>query len=79
MSDSNRLAGFKVRPKSTGPAEVCKADEVGEACGFVDLALRKKSGRRSSPRKCQRHPKVSPRAGEGIEAEADRLVSLKVR
>ena len=73
MSDSNRLAGLKARPKSTGPAE------VGEARGFVDLAPRKKSGRKSSPRKCQRHPKVSPRAGEGISAEADRLVSLKVR
>lgn len=72
MSGSNRLAGLTARPKDTGPAEVRKVDEVGEARGFVDRTPRKKPGRKPSPRTYQLHPKVFPRVGEAIAAEAER-------
>lgn len=71
MSGSNRLAGLTARPKDTGSAEVRKVDEVGEARGFVDRTPRKKPGRKPSPRTYQLHPKVFPRVGEGIAAEAE--------
>jgi len=73
MSGSNRLAGLTARPKDTDAAEVRKIDEVGEARGFVDRTPRKKPGRKPSPRTHQLHPKVLPRVGEGIVAEAERL------
>lgn len=73
MSGSNRLAGLKARPKQADPAEVRKADEVGEARGFVDRTPRKKPGRKPSPRTYQLHPKVFPRVGEAIASEAERL------
>jgi len=73
MSGSNRLAGLTARPKDTGPEEVRKVDEVGEARGFVDRSPRKKPGRKPSPRTFQLHPKVFPRVGEAIAAEAERL------
>jgi len=72
MSGSNRLAGLTARPKDTGPAEVRKVDEVGEARGFVDRTPRKKPGRKPSPRTHQLHPKVFPRVGEAIAAEAEK-------
>ncbi len=73
MSGSNRLAGLTARPKDTGPEEVRKVDEVGEARGFVDRSPRKKPGRKPSPRTYQLHPKVFPSVGEGIAAEAEKL------
>ena len=73
MSGSNRLAGLMARPKDTGSAEVRKIDEVGEARGFVDRSPRKKPGRKPSPRTHQLHPKVFPKVGEAIAAEAERL------
>jgi len=73
MSGSNRLAGLTARPKDTGPAEVRKVDEVGEARGFVDRTPRKKPGRKPSPRTYQLHPKVFPGVGEAIAAESERL------
>ena len=73
MSGSNRLAGLTARPKGTGPAEVRKVDEVGEARGFVDRTPRKKPGRKPSPRTYQLHPKVFPNVGEAIAIEAERL------
>lgn len=73
MSGSNRLAGLTARPKDTGPAEVRKVDDVGEARGFVDRTPRKKPGRKPSPRTYQLHPKVFPRVGEAIAREAERL------
>ena len=73
MSGSNRLAGLKARPKDTTIEEVRRVDEVGEARGFVDRTPRKKPGRKSSPRTHQLHPKVFPRVGEAIAAEAERL------
>ncbi len=73
MSGSNRLAGLTARPKETGPAEVRKVDEVGEARGFFDRTPRKKPGRKPSPRTHQLHPKVFPKVGEAIAAEAERL------
>jgi hypothetical protein len=72
MSGSNRLAGLTARPKVTGPAEVRKVDEVGEARGFVDRTPRKKPGRKPSPRTYQLHPKVFPEVGEAIAVEAER-------
>jgi hypothetical protein len=60
------------RPKTTGPAEVRKVDEVGEARGFVDRSPRKKPGRKPSPRTHQLHPKVFPLIGEAIAAEAEK-------
>jgi len=73
MSGSNRLAGLTARPKDTGPAEVRKVDEVGEARGFVDRTPRKKPGRKPSPRTYQLHPKVFPEVGEAIAAKAEQL------
>jgi hypothetical protein len=73
MSGSNRLAGLTARPKDTGADEVRKIDEVGEARGFVDRTPRKKPGRKPSPRTYQLHPKVFPKVGEAIAAEAERL------
>jgi len=73
MSVSNRLAGLKARPKDTTVEEVRRVDEVGEARGFVDRTPRKKPGRKPSPRTHQLHPKVFPRVGEAIAAEAERL------
>lgn len=73
MSGSNRLAGLKARPKDTTIEDVRRVDEVGEARGFVDRTPRKKPGRKPSPRTHQLHPKVFPRVGEAIAAEAERL------
>ena len=73
MSGSNRLAGLKARPKDTTVEEVRRVDEVGEARGFLDRTPRKKPGRKPSPRTYQLHPKVLPRIGEAIVAEAERL------
>ena len=73
MSGSNRLAGLKARPKGTTVEEVRRVDEVGEARGFLDRTPRKKPGRKPSPRTFQLHPKVFPKVGEGIAAEAERL------
>ena len=73
MSGSNRLAGLKARPKDTTVEEVRRVDEVGEARGFFDRSPRKKPGRKPSPRTWQLHPKVFPKVGEAIAAEAERL------
>ena len=73
MSGSNRLAGLKARPKDTTTEAVRRVDEVGEARGFLDRTPRKKPGRKPSPRTYQLHPKVFPRVGEAIAAEAERL------
>lgn len=73
MSGSNRLAGLKARPKGTTVEEVRRVDEVGESRGFLDRTPRKKPGRKPSPRTYQLHPKVFPRVGEAIAAEAERL------
>ena len=73
MSGSDRLAGLKARPKDTTVDEVRRVDEVGEARGFLDRTPRKKPGRKPSPRTYQLHPKVFPRVGEAIAAEAQRL------
>ena len=73
MTGSNRLAGLKARPKDTTIEEVRRVDEVGEARGFVDRTPRKKPGRKPSPRTHQLHPKVFPKIGEAIAAEAERL------
>ena len=50
-----------------------KVDEVREARGFLDRTPRKKPGRKPSPRTHQLHPKVFPRVGEAIAAEAEKL------
>jgi ribosome-binding protein aMBF1 (putative translation factor) len=73
MSDLNRLAGLKARPKNTTVAEVRRVDVVGEARGVLDRTPRKKPGRKPSPRTYQLHPKVFPEVGEAIAAEAERL------
>lgn len=73
MSGSNRLSGLTARPKETGPAEVRKVDDLGEARGFVDRSPRKKPGRKPSPRTYQLHPKVLPSVGEALALEAERL------
>ncbi len=73
MNGSNRLAGLKARPKDTSVEQVRRADEVGEARGFLDRTPRKKPGRKPSPRTHQLHPKVLPKVGEAIAAEAERL------
>lgn len=73
MNGSNRLAGLKARPKGTTVEEVRRVDEVGEARGFLDRTPRKKPGRKPSPRTYQLHPKVFPKVGEAIAAEAERL------
>lgn len=73
MNGSNRLAGLKARPKGATVEEVRRVDEVGEARGFLDRTPRKKPGRKPSPRTYQLHPKVFPKVGEAIAAEAERL------
>lgn len=73
MNGSNRLAGLKARPKGTTVEDVRRVDEVGEARGFLDRTPRKKPGRKPSPRTHQLHPKVFPKIGEAIAAEAERL------
>ena len=73
MNGSNRLAGLKARPKEATVEEVRRVDEVGEARGFLDRTPRKKLGRKPSPRTYQLHPKVFPKVGEAIAAEAERL------
>ena len=73
MKGSNRLAGLKASPKDTTIEEVRRVDEVGEARGFLDRTPRKKPGRQPSPRTHQLHPKVFPKVGEAIAAEAERL------
>jgi len=73
MSGLNRLAGLKARPKDTTIEEVRRVDEVGEVRGFLDRTPRKKPGRKPSPRTYQLHPKVFPRVGEAITAEAESL------
>lgn len=73
MSGSNRLAGLKAKPKHTTVEDVRLVDEVGEARGFVDRTPRKKPGRKPSPRTYQLHPKVFPKVGEAIAAEAEKL------
>ena len=73
MSGSNRLAGQNARPKDTPVEEVRRVDEVGEARGFLDRTPRKKPRRKPSPRTHQLHPKVFPKVGEAIAAEAERL------
>jgi len=74
MSGSNnRLAGLTARPKPASAEDVRRADEVGEARGFLDRTPRKKPGRKPSPRTFQLHPKVFPEVGEAISAEAERL------
>jgi len=73
MSGSNRLAGLKAKPKTATIEEVRRVDEVGEARGFLDRTPRKKPGRKPSPRTYQLHPKVFPKVGEAIAAEAGRL------
>ena len=73
MSVSNRLSGLAARPKATSQDDLRRADEVGEARGFLDRTPRKKPGRKASPRTYQLHPKVFPETGEAISAEAERL------
>ena len=73
MNGSNRLGGLKARPKATSTEEVRRVDEIGEARGFLDRTPRKKPGRKPSPRTHQLHPKVFPKIGEAIAAEAERL------
>lgn len=70
---SNRLAGLTARPKPASAEDVRRADEVGEARGFLDRTPRRKPGRKPSPRTFQLHPKVFPAVGEAISAEAERL------
>jgi ribosome-binding protein aMBF1 (putative translation factor) len=71
MSGSNRLAGLKVRPKTTTTSQVRQIDEVAEKRGFVDRSPRKKPGRKPSPRTHQLHPKVMPDVGQAIAEEAE--------
>jgi hypothetical protein len=70
---NNRLAGLTARPKPASAEDVRRADEVGEARGFLDRTPRKKPGRKPSPRTFQLHPKIFPDVGEAICAEAERL------
>lgn len=72
MSGSNRLTGLTARAKPSRQEDLRIADEVGEGRGFVDRTIRKKPGRKPSPRTYQLHPKVLPEVGEAIAAEAER-------
>lgn len=69
MNSSNRLCS----QKAASPKEVRRVHEVGEARGVLDRTPRKKPGRKPSPRTHQLHPKVFPKIGEAITAEAERL------
>jgi hypothetical protein len=73
MKGSNRLADLKAKPKPASAEEIRRAEEAGEARGFVDRTPRKKPGRKASPRTFQLHPKVFPEVGAAFTAEAERL------
>jgi len=70
MTDSNRLAGLKARPKDTSAATVSKAVEVGEKMGFVDRSPRRKPGRRPGPATAQLHPRIKLEIADAISDEA---------
>lgn len=72
MSGSNRLSGLKARPKADTAEDIRQIDKVGEDRGFVDRSVRKKPGRKPSPRTYQIHPKIMPDVGEAIADEAAR-------
>jgi len=73
MNVSDRLPGLRARPKGSAAEEIRRADEAGEAKGFLDRTPRRKPGRKPRPRNYQLHPKVLPEVGEAISAEAERL------
>ena len=66
------LGGLRRRAKDSSPEAVEKADQAGEAHGFVDRSPRKKRGRPPSPRTGQVHAKVLPHVSAEISAEAKR-------
>lgn len=63
---------LRSRPKDTSAAATRRADEAGEAHGFVDRAPKGRRGRSPSPRTGQVHAKVFPEVAAEIADEAAR-------
>lgn len=66
------LKALKRREKSSGAADLARAEVAGEAQGFVDRAPKGRRGRAKSPRTGQVHAKVLPGIEDEIAAEARR-------
>ena len=58
------------KPKDTSPAAVAKSDEAGEKHGFEERPVRKRRGRKRSPRTGQVHAKVMPDIARQIRDES---------
>lgn len=63
---------LRSRPKDASADATRRADEAGEAHGFVDRAPKGRRGRTPSPRTGQVHAKVLPEVAAGIADEAAR-------
>jgi len=60
------------KPKDSSEKAVARSDAVGEKLGFEERGVRKKRGRKASPRTGQVHAKVMPEVAKQISAEARR-------
>jgi hypothetical protein len=61
---------LKSRRKDSTPAAVAQTDAVAEKHGFVERGVKKRRGRRPSPRTGQVHAKVMPDVAKEIAREA---------
>ncbi len=69
---SINLGSLRKREKNSSPAEIAKADQVGEEHGFLPREPKGRGGRKPSPRTGQVHAKVLPAIADEIAAEAIR-------
>ena len=60
------------KPKDSSEGAIRRSDAVGEKRGFEERGVRKKRGRKASPRTGQVHAKVMPEVAKQISAEARR-------
>lgn len=61
---------LKSRRKDSTPSKVAKSEAVAEKHGFVEREVKKRRGRRPSPRTGQVHAKVMPNVAKEIAREA---------
>lgn len=66
------LKALRRTDKPARPADVARADQVGEKLGFVDREPKKPRGRKKSLRTGQVHAKVMPAVSVEIANEATR-------
>ena len=70
-------ARLRSRPKDASADVTRRADQAGEAHGFVDREPKGRRGRRPSPRTGQVHAKVMPEIAAEIAEEAARRGSTQ--